>query len=350
MKRITVEASRIYDILIADGLIDEVGSEILKIHSPCSVMLLSDATVAALYSKRVCASLGACGFSVSSFIIEPGESSKSVENLAALWEALAQAKMSRSDIIIALGGGVCGDLAGFAAATYMRGIEYIQIPTTLLAMVDSSVGGKTAVDLEHGKNLAGAFWQPSLVLCDPQVLSTLEDEHFADGMAEVIKYGFIDCPELIALLETEHSIAEIIAICVENKRDIVQADERDNGCRQLLNFGHTLAHGIELLSGYTVSHGKAVAVGMVLITKAAIIAGLCESDVLPKLLSLLEKYNLPSETLFSVEELCLAALEDKKRKGSSITLVIPKKLGKCELFKLPVDKLLDFIGTTAEDK
>lgn len=345
MKKITVNASRKYDVLIENGIIDKIGDELLRIHKPCPVMIVSDKTVASLYAERVCTSLAASGFELHSFIIEAGEASKNTENLVRLWESLAEAKLSRSDVIIALGGGVCGDLAGFAASTYMRGIEYVQIPTTLLAMVDSSVGGKTAVDLEHGKNLAGTFWQPSLVLCDPTVLSTLPEDIYSDGMAEVIKYGFINRPDLLSLLEGKHDISDIIAICVDDKRDIVEADEHDIGCRQLLNLGHTLAHGIEHCSDFEISHGKAVAIGTALITKAAINAGLCENDVLPKLISLLEKYNLPSDTQFSPEELCAAALEDKKRKGGSITLVIPKAIGKSELLDMPIEKLFDFVST-----
>lgn len=350
MKTVTVKASKQYDVLIAKGLLQQAGERIAAVHKCCSCMLVSDETVWALYGARVMQSLENSGFTVHTFIIKPGEASKSTNNLILLWETLAEKQITRSDLLVALGGGVVGDLTGFAAATFLRGIDYVQIPTTLLAMVDSSVGGKTAVDLAHGKNLAGAFYQPHLVLCDTDTLQTLPDSIFADGMAEVIKYGFINRPALLQMLKnTDTPIEDIIALCVEDKKEIVEADERDNGCRQLLNLGHTLAHGIELNSDYTVSHGSAVAIGMVLITKSAVKAGLCRRDTLDILLALLKKYNLPTDTEFTCEQLCEAALEDKKRKGGFITLVIPVETGKSELQKRRIDELPNFIGGAWEE-
>lgn len=350
MKTITVNASKKYEVRIEDGLLQKAGQHIAEIHKPCPCMLVSDETVFALYGQTVVNSLQNAGFAVQTFLIKPGESSKSTENLVKLWEYLAECKITRSDLLVALGGGVVGDLTGFAAATFLRGIRFVQLPTTLLAMVDSSVGGKTAVDLQHGKNLAGAFYQPSLVLCDPTALNTLSSGIFADGMAEVIKYGFINRPDLLKILQNDYDIADIIALCVEDKRDIVETDERDNGCRQLLNLGHTLAHGIELHSDYTVSHGSAVATGMVLITKAAIANGLCGTDTLDILLQLLNKFALPTETIYTCEQLCEAALEDKKRKGGFITLVVPTQTGKSELKKMSVDALPGFLGKAWEEK
>lgn len=350
MKTVRVNASKQYDIRIEDGLLQKAGQAIAEVHKKCSCMLVSDETVFSLYGETAIASLTAAGFSAECFVIKPGEASKSTENLVLLWETLAQKHITRSDLLIALGGGVVGDLTGFAAATFLRGISYIQIPTTLLAMVDSSVGGKTAVDLCHGKNLAGAFYQPELVLCDPTVLSTLPAAIYADGMAEVIKYGFINRPDLLTRLSQRSiGIAEIITLCVEDKRDIVQADEHDNGCRQLLNFGHTLAHGIELHSQYTVSHGSAVATGMVLITKAAVRAGLCDRQTLTTMLDLLRQYNLPTQTQYTCRQLCEAALEDKKRKGDFITLVVPTATGTAELKKMAVDELPAFVGGAWEE-
>ncbi|MBE6812760.1 MAG: 3-dehydroquinate synthase [Ruminococcaceae bacterium] len=343
MKTVRVNASKQYEVRIKDGLLKEAGQQILTVKKACSCVLVSDETVFSIYGETVVQSLQNAGFCVHTFLIPPGESSKSTANLVNLWEYLADCNITRSDLLVALGGGVVGDLTGFAAATFLRGIDFVQIPTTLLAMVDSSVGGKTAVDLQHGKNLAGAFYQPSLVLCDPSALGTLTPEIFADGMAEVIKYGFINRPELIEKLEKQADITDIITLCVEDKRDIVEQDERDNGCRQLLNLGHTLAHGIELHSGYTVSHGSAVAVGMVLITKAAVKATLCPQETLDILLNLLQKYNLPTKTQFTCEQLCEAALEDKKRKGSFITLVIPTQTGRSELKKTAIEDLPAFL-------
>lgn len=350
MKTVTVNASRKYEVRIEEGLLKAAGQHIAEIHKPCSCMLVSDETVFALYGETVVTSLQDAGFSVQTFIINPGEASKSTATLVQLWETLAECRITRSDLLVALGGGVVGDLTGFAAATFLRGIDFVQLPTTLLAMVDSSVGGKTAVDLAHGKNLAGAFYQPSLVLCDPSALGTLTPEIFADGMAEVIKYGFINRPDLLKQLQGDSDITDIITLCVEDKRDIVEADERDNGCRQLLNLGHTLAHGIELNSDYTISHGSAVAIGMVLITKAAVANGFCSADTLDILLQLLNKFSLPTETIYTCTQLCEAALEDKKRKGGFITLVVPTETGKSELKKMSVDALPEFLGKAWDKK
>ena len=235
-------------------------------------------------------------------------------------------------------------MAGFAAATYLRGIPFVQFPTTLLAMVDSSVGGKTGADLSIGKNLIGAFHQPSAVFCDTNTLQTLPDNIFADGCAEVIKYGYINDPILLEMLKKPFAAApdEIIARCVANKRDLVEADERDTGARQLLNLGHTAAHAIEMLSNFTISHGSAVAIGMVLMAKAAVAAGLCEQDVPAHMEAMLKAYHLPTECKSGAKELAKVALSDKKRKGDSITLVLPERIGSSRLYPVPADTLAAF--------
>jgi 3-dehydroquinate synthase len=325
MKTVTVHASRTYDIVIARGILDGAGARIAEALGQSRIMIVTDDTVNALYAARLEKSLTDAGLTYEKFVFPHGEASKNIGTLSALLETLAEKAFSRSDVLVALGGGVVGDLTGFAAATFLRGIRYVGIPTTLLADVDSSVGGKTAVDLRAGKNLAGAFWQPSLVLCDPDTLSTLPGKIFNDGMAEVIKYGMINNPCLLTRLQGEYDINEIIEISVTAKRDIVAVDERDTGIRQLLNFGHTPAHGIEILSEFTVSHGSAVAIGMVIMTKAAIQKGLCEEDALHTLLTLLEKFSLPAKTVFSAKEISDIALSDKKRAGDEITLVLPEK-------------------------
>lgn len=344
MKTVKVEASTTYDILIENGLIADCGKYISTIRKNCKIMIISDSTVFSIYGETVKSSLINEGFEISEFIIAPGEASKCADNLIKLWNTLANAHFTRSDVIVALGGGVVGDLSGFAASTYLRSIKYIQIPTTLLAMVDSSVGGKTAIDLDAGKNLAGTFYQPSMVLCDPEALKTLPDEIFSDGMAEVIKYGMINQPQLLDILENDYDISDVIEICVKAKRDIVNEDERDTGVRQLLNFGHTLAHGIELDSDYTIPHGRAVSVGMVLITKAAVKAGKCDKNALDILKKLLIKNSLPLSTDITADTLCKAALHDKKRAGGTITLVIPTKAGECILEKTPIENLYDFVS------
>ena len=344
MKKVRIEASAGYDVLIDNGLLGESGRLIRDISKGNTAVIVSDSNVFPLYGNVLEKVLKKEGFSVISFVFEAGEDRKCTDTLVSLWEFLAEKHVTRSDILIALGGGVTGDLTGFAAATFLRGIKYVNIPTTLLSMTDSSVGGKTAVDLKNGKNLAGAFYQPSLVIIDPDTLSTLPEKIFNDGMAEIIKYGMINTPVLLELLSGDYDINEIIEISVTAKRDIVAVDERDNGIRQLLNFGHTPAHGIEVLSEYTVSHGSAVAIGMVIMTRAAIKRGLCEEAALGALLSLLDKFSLPSVPVFTTGELARAALSDKKRRGEEITLVIPRYAGSCILKPTPVAELTGFLA------
>ena len=344
MKTVRVNTSTSYDIMIKNGLLAESGGLIHDTVTGNTAVIVSDSNVFPLYGDILKASLKKENFRVLSFVFDAGEENKNTDSLISLWEFLAQNHITRSDALIALGGGVTGDLTGFAAATYLRGIKYVNIPTSLLAMVDSSVGGKTAVDLKSGKNLAGAFYQPSLVLIDPDTLSTLPRNIFNDGMAEVIKYGMINTPELLKKLQGGYNINEIIEICVTAKRDIVAVDERDTGVRKLLNFGHTPAHSIEILSDFTISHGSAVAIGMVMMTKAAIKNNLCDKEAIGILLSLLEKFSLPAVPVFTPEEITSVALSDKKRSGSKITLVVPEKAGKCILAKIPVDLLSDFIS------
>lgn len=344
MKRVRVEASLSYDVLIEKGLLADAGKYIKDISKGKTAVIVSETNVFPIYGDKLKNTLVKEGFEVLSFIFPAGEESKNTGTLVSLWEFLAENHITRSDTLIALGGGVTGDLTGFAAATFLRGIRYVGIPTTLLSMVDSSVGGKTAVDLKGGKNLAGAFYQPSLVLIDPDTLDTLPENIFSDGMAEVIKYGMINLPDFLKKLEENCDISDIIEISVKDKRDIVAVDEKDTGIRQLLNFGHTPAHSIELLSDFTISHGSAVAIGMVIMTKASIKAGLCEENALGILLSLLRKYSLPEELVFSPESIADAALNDKKRSGDTITLVIPEKAGHCTLKKFPVSEVYSFIS------
>ena len=307
-----------------------------------SAAVVSDSTVAPLYLNRVKDSLERAGFQVHSFVFPAGEDQKNGGTYLKLLEFLAARRLTRADGLIALGGGVVGDLAGFAAATFLRGIGFLQLPTTLLAAVDSSVGGKTAIDLTNGKNLAGAFYQPQAVLCDLDTLDTLPAEVFADGCAEVIKYGMIGDPALLARLETVDFRAdpeELVARCVAQKRDLVEQDEFDTGARQLLNLGHTLGHGVEACSGYTVSHGRAVAIGMTLVTRAAVAFGRCPAEVLPRLRRLLERYGLPDATAYSAQALYEKTLSDKKRSGDTISLVVPIAWGASQLVRIPVSEL-----------
>ncbi len=341
MKTVRVKASREYDIIIGSNI------ELPKASSPGRrLALISDDRVWELYGKETEAKLKNCGYQAISYTFPHGEASKNIAELSRILEFLAAEKLTRTDMIAALGGGVTGDMAGFAAAVYLRGIEFIQLPTTLLAAVDSSVGGKTAIDLKAGKNLAGAFWQPSGVYCDCNTFKTLEPEIWADGMAEAIKYGMILDRKLFERFEKGFSEAEypdMIAACVGIKRDIVEEDEKDTGKRQLLNFGHTLGHGIEKCSGYRVSHGRAVAIGMVLAAKLAEKIGFAEEACSKRLEALLLKNNLPVSTNIPVEELVKAAAVDKKRKGDRITLILPKRIGDCRLYDINIEELEDLL-------
>ena len=333
-----------YDVVIDRDLRLRAGELISAVHAPCRVLLLTDDRVEALYAREVIASLSEAGFSVLPHVIAHGEASKSAENLILLLEKMASEHLTRADLLVALGGGVVGDLGGFAAAVYQRGIPFVQMPTTLLAMVDASVGGKTAIDLAAGKNLCGAFHQPSLVICDTACLSTLPPEIFADGMAEVIKYAFISDRPLFELLQTDApDMAHVIRLCVEDKRRLVEADETDKGARQLLNLGHTVGHAIEACSGFAISHGSAVAMGMVIITRAAERLGVCEAGTPDALLTLLDKYRLPAECPFTTEQLYAVALSDKKRAGGTITLVVPYGVADSRLVTVPVDALECYI-------
>ena len=351
MKKVTVEATGKYDIIIGKDIIGNVGEYVAECIKPCKCLIVSDDNVAPLYLGTVQKSLEKNGFIADSYVIPHGEQSKNLENFGKILNYLAGNRFSRSDAVVALGGGVVGDLAGFCAAAYMRGIDFIQIPTSLLAAVDSSVGGKTAVDLDCGKNLAGAFHQPKLVLCDYGVLESLPESFFSDGMAEVIKYGFIGDKKLIEILEGDitDKMEEVITRCVEKKRDIVCEDEFERGTRKLLNFGHTIGHAAELSTNYTLPHGHAVAIGMHIMTNAFVKQKKCEPDCILRLDALLEKYNLPKSCDIDVHTLFEAAKSDKKRSGKSIDIVMPTETGRCVIMKTDVEELEKIIAVGIEE-
>lgn len=348
MRTVTVKASKTYEIIIGKDLLDNAGSiTTQKLNTEnCSAAIITDDNVDKLYSQRLENSLINAGLKVIKYTIPHGEQSKNAVNYINILNFLAENHLTRSDFVFALGGGVVGDLAGFSAATYLRGIHLIQIPTTLLAMVDSSVGGKTGIDLESGKNLAGAFYQPDLVICDYNLLDTLPAHIFSDGFAEVIKYGMIcdkDLFDIILNAQVKPLLENIISRCVEIKRDIVTEDEFDTGRRQLLNFGHTFGHAIEKCSNYSISHGKAVAIGMEMITRACVRKGICDIESLHDLSEMLFRYNLPDNTEFKETALYNAILSDKKRSGENITLIIPKTIGECEPLKITIEGVREFI-------
>ena len=340
MRCVHIDASNSYDVLIGEGLIDHAGELTARRLKPCRCAIIADDTVDELYGDRVQISFTYSGFDAVRFTFPAGEGSKRIDTLSDILEFLAEQRLSRTDLVVALGGGVTGDMAGFAAAVYCRGMRFIQIPTTLLAAVDSSVGGKTAIDLKAGKNLAGAFHQPSLVVCDTDVIRDLPEDQLACGAAEVIKYGVLYDEALFASLENgdwHDRMDEVIERCVAYKRDVVARDEFDTGDRAFLNLGHTFGHAIEQLSGLTVTHGQGVAIGMLM---AACAAG-CPDDMVLRLAKCVRSNGLSTHCPYPADRLTEAALRDKKRSGSAITLVLPEKIGKCFLKKIPVAELRD---------
>lgn len=340
MNTVTVSASKTYDILIGPGILSELGPRVRSLGKAQKVCVVSETSVFPLWGEAALSSLKDADFDVCSYVFPAGEESKNGENLLNLLNFLAENGLTRSDILVALGGGVTGDLAGFAASCFLRGIRFVQVPTTLLAAVDSSVGGKTAVDLPAGKNLAGAFWQPSLVICDTDTLDTLPVDIFRDGCAEVIKYGILYDPKLFAHLEEkglDFDREAVITRCVELKRDVVMEDEFDTGARMKLNLGHTIGHGVEARSNFTLSHGKSVAIGMAIVCRAS----RCPDT--PRILAILEEFGLPITTEESVQDIYNYTLSDKKRSGDTVRLIIPRRIGDCAIVPTPVYTLKSFI-------
>ena len=347
MKTVTVKAGKGYEVRIGRGLLPEIGKQIGAVSDAKRVMIVSDDNVYPLYGDIVAESLAKAGYVTDRFVFPNGEESKNLTVYGELLTKLCDAGLTRDDLLVALGGGVVGDLAGFAAATYRRGIPFVQIPTTLLAAVDSSVGGKTAVDLPNGKNQAGAFYQPVLVLCDPDTLRTLPEEEYKNGCAEIIKYGVLDGMELFSKLASKpvcSQYEEIIERCVSIKRDYVEADEFDRGQRMLLNLGHTIGHAVEACSDYRIPHGQGVAIGMAAIARASAKYGLCSPETAENVTALIQKYGLPTEfPPYSVTELAAAAGSDKKNTGASMRLVIPEAIGKCTVHTIPATEFPDWL-------
>ena len=345
MRIVNVNASANYNVYIGKGALDTCGDMIKDLVKGRRCVVISDSNVAPLYAQRVVASLENAGFNAGVFVIDAGEESKTPENLVKAADFCVECDLTRSDVLVALGGGVITDLCGLCGALYQRGVAVVQIPTSLLAMVDSSVGGKTAVNLAKGKNMFGAFYQPKAVICDSTVLSTLPEEEFANGMAEVIKYAVLRGGRVLEIAEenAKENIDELIEECVKIKRDYVCADEFDRGDRQFLNFGHTIGHAIERVSDFEIAHGSAVALGMCIVATAGVKDGICTEQDKDKIVNLCKKYELPTKCEYSKEELYVAALSDKKRDAQEITLVLTKGFGNCVLQKTSTDNLMDFI-------
>ena len=339
-----VHAAKAYPVYIGGGLLDRCG-ELAARHSNGRCAVICDDTVCGLYGPQVCRSLEAAGLSPVLYAFPAGEQHKTLSTYGAILGFLAENHITRSDCVIALGGGVTGDMAGFAAATYQRGIDFIQVPTTFLAASDASVGGKTAVDLPAGKNLAGAFWQPRAVICDTDTFATLPESAFQDGAAETLKHGLIADGEFFHFLMNEDMYRHMDAVVrrnVEIKAAVVAEDEREQGKRKLLNFGHTLGHAIEKCSGYRVSHGHAVATGMVLAARAAEALGYGGQGTLEAVLAACERYGLPTVCPYSAGELYAAAIGDKKRSGGHIDVVVLREVGRAETVRLDLEGLREF--------
>ncbi|MFI3313374.1 MAG: 3-dehydroquinate synthase [Eubacteriales bacterium] len=340
---------RSYDIVMETGILSQCGDLTKSVVKGSRVAIVTDSNVNKLYGKTVVNCYRNAGFLAEILEIPAGESSKNPVQLAQLWEDMASMGMTRHDTVVALGGGVVGDLAGFVAATLYRGVAFVQIPTTLLAQVDSSVGGKVAVDLQAGKNLAGAFYQPKLVIIDPLVLDSLSDKVFADGMAEVIKYGCIwdeTLFEKLEKLENRKGIApeilDVVATCCDIKRIVVEEDELDFGLRMILNFGHTLAHVYEKAYHYeTYTHGEAVAAGMVSACKLGVATGVTPADLIPRLEKILTSYGLPTAIPVTRQDYLDTLHLDKKADGKGIQFILLPQLGKAGAYPITVGDLLE---------
>ena len=340
-----------YDVTIGPGLLKECGPRLKEALPLCRMAVVTDSNVAPLYLETVKSSLLEAGFKVSAYTFPAGEESKNFDTLSDILEFLAQEQLTRIDCVAALGGGVTGDMAGLAAALYLRGVKYVQLPTTLLSAVDSSVGGKTAIDLKAGKNLAGAFLQPSAVLCDTDCLKTLPRHVLADGAAEAIKTGILCSEKLFALFEADvlsTAPEVIISRCVTYKAGVVERDEKEQGERKLLNLGHTIGHAIEKCSGYKIPHGRAVGVGTYIMARAAENLGWTEEPIARRICDCLRGNWLSTGLSYPPEQIAQAALSDKKRAGDSITIVVPKAIGHCELKKIHVSELEGIIRAGVE--
>ena len=354
MRTITVRASsKSYEVLIGKDAADVLGEQAKKVcPGALKVLVVSETNVAPYYLDKVKTNLAEAGFDVIDYVFEAGEQNKNINEIAGMWNKMAEAGFTRTDFVVGLGGGVTTDMAGFAASTFLRGIKVIQLPTSLLAMVDASVGGKTGIDIPMGKNQVGAFWQPSVVIEDISFLKTLPDEVFTEGMGEVTKHAFIMDLALLEKLEKaagdirsdEDVLEEIVAMNVADKAGVVGEDETDNGRRQTLNFGHTVGHVIERDSGFTKPHGVCVAMGMGIIIDACVRAGSLDKNDAEKMKDLLKLYKLPVTDDITPEAIVNGAMNDKKKRGDSLSVILVNKIGQAEIRKMTKEEFLEFLS------
>lgn len=342
MKKLFVDLKEnSYNILIEKGLLDNLGKAIKDIYKGKKVFIITDENVNGLYGQRVQKSLQEAGFDTKTLVLEPGEETKNFNTLPRIYDALLDFKLTRKDLIITLGGGVIGDLGGFAAASFLRGVPFVQVPTSLLAQVDSSVGGKVAVDLKRGKNLVGNFYQPKAVIIDPEVLNTLTDKFFKDGMGEVIKYGcirdkdlFLKLKDLKSREEVMEHIEDIVYTCCNIKRQVVENDEKDLGERMILNFGHTLGHAIETYYNFTeYSHGEAISIGMYNITLKSEELGITKKGTSEQIKEILINHGLPYEVDLEDNKAVVETISlDKKNLGKVLKVILLKDIGESIIY------------------
>ncbi|WP_313163827.1 3-dehydroquinate synthase [Sedimentibacter sp.] len=340
-----------YEVIIKKGLIQNLSEEIKKVYTGKKIAVLTDENIFELYGSKLESSLNV-QFHVSFIVIKPGENSKTLSVLEFIYAKLSEYNIQRSDLIIAFGGGVVGDLTGFAASTYLRGIDYIQVPTSLIAQTDSCIGGKTAVNLTQGKNLAGSFYHPKAVLIDTDFLLTLSDKHIKDGMGEIIKYACIKDLSLFRILvniksqqDLFENIEEIVHICLSIKKQLIESDEKDNGMRMLLNFGHTIGHAIEKYSGFQIAHGEAVSAGMLIITKNSERIGYTEIGTYEKLKAVLDNFNIQYNLDdYNKEEIKKYILSDKKILNDNINLILMKTISESFIHNVPINVIDEFIN------
>ena len=340
MERIKVDLdSRSYEIIIGQDILGQIGAAVKRLNLTPKILIISNASIAGLYADKIKDSLEQAGFEVKVVTVPEGEKSKSIKEAEFLYNKMLDLRLDRNASILSLSGGVIGDLSGFVAATYMRGIAYVQAPTTLLAQVDSSVGGKTGLNLPRGKNLVGAFYQPRLVYIDTDVLKTLSDDELKAGLAEVVKYGVIRDKKLFEYLEENIDkilkkdpalLEHIIACSCRIKAEVVSEDERESGLRAILNYGHTIGHAIEATSGYGMyKHGQAVAIGMVYAGRIALKLEMISQEELQRQTDLLKKIGLPVELPdMDLTKITEAILLDKKIEADKIRFILPQRIGK----------------------
>lgn len=346
MKTKTVSLGIQYSVIIGHDLIANLGSILRKVSDAKTIFIVSDDTVDTLYGCALESTLKSGGYTVHRSTFPHGEKSKNIFQLSEILEQMSELDIKRNDLVITFGGGVTGDLGGLAAALYMRGIAYVQVPTTLLSAVDASVGGKTAINLRNGKNMAGVFWQPKLVLCDCDIIGSLPNEIFCNGMSEVIKHGVIKDSLLLDMIEkndVREVLLDVIEMNVKIKSAFVTNDEFDRGERQKLNFGHTFGHAIEKASNFTISHGHAVGIGMIFEAKLGEYLHLSDDRISSRIVTLLRKYSIFTRFEYNAKELIQFMRSDKKNDSNKITFIIPRKYGNCTIEKVDINTIERFV-------